>query len=55
MSIPKQPEPDELMSPDQADAIEREILEEARCIEGTERYRNNPGPLVPPTVAVVAP
>jgi hypothetical protein len=55
MSTLKQPESRELTSLDQADAIEREALEEARCIEGTERYRNNPGPLVPPTVPVVAP
>jgi hypothetical protein len=55
MNIPKQSEPSELASLDQADAIAREALEEARCLDGTERYRNNPGPLVPPIVSVGAP
>jgi hypothetical protein len=40
---------------DTIDAIAREALEEARRLEETERYRNNPGPIVPPAKPVVAP
>jgi hypothetical protein len=40
---------------DTIDAIAREALEEARRIEEAARYRNNPGPMVPPSKTVVAP
>jgi hypothetical protein len=47
--MPKQPESTELVSvDDNIDAIAREALEEARRVEEAERYRNNPGPVVPP-------
>ena len=55
MSTAEQPESSEFTSPDKAGAIDRVALEEARCLEGAERYRNNPGPLVPPITLVVAP
>jgi hypothetical protein len=42
-------ESSELVSVDDTiDAIAREALEEARRIEEAQRYRNNPGPVVPP-------
>ena len=45
----KQAESTELLSVDETiDAIAREALEEARRVEEAERYRNNPGPVVPP-------
>lgn len=45
----------ELVSVDDTiDAIAREALEEARRIEEAERFRNNPGPVVPPK-AMIAP
>jgi hypothetical protein len=45
----KQIEGSELVSIDDAiDAIAREALEEARRVEETERYRKNPGPVMPP-------
>jgi hypothetical protein len=43
------PEPSELVSvDDNIDAIAREALAEARRIEEAEKYRNQPGPVVPP-------
>ena len=39
----------ELVSVDETiDGIAREALEEARRVEEAQRYRNNPGPVVPP-------
>ena len=56
MSIPNRTESSELVSiDDNIDAIAREALEEARHIEEAERYRHNPGPVVPPYISVVAP
>jgi hypothetical protein len=53
---PEQTESSELVSVDDTiDAIAREALAEARRIEEAERYRNNPGPIVPPQKPVVAP
>jgi electron transfer flavoprotein alpha/beta subunit len=55
-NVPKQSESNELVSVDEIiDAIAREALEEARRIEEAERYRNNPGPVVPPHTPLVAP
>jgi hypothetical protein len=52
--VPSQPESNELVSIDETiDAIAREALEEARRIEEAERYRNNPGPVVPPHTPMV--
>jgi hypothetical protein len=46
----------ELVSVDETiDAIAREALEEARRVEEAERYRNIPGPVVPPHTPKVAP
>jgi hypothetical protein len=54
--MPKQTESSELVSVDDAiDAIAREALEEARRVEETERYRKNPGPVVPLDPSVVPP
>jgi hypothetical protein len=54
--MPNQPESSELVSVDDTiDAIAREALEEARRIEEAARYRNNPGPVVPPSKTMVAP
>ncbi|HTD75048.1 MAG TPA: hypothetical protein VK652_16095 [Steroidobacteraceae bacterium] len=54
--MPNQSESNELVSVDEIiDAIAREALEEARRIEEAERYRNNPGPVVPPHTPLVAP
>jgi hypothetical protein len=56
MNKVNQPESTELVSVDDTiDAIAREALEEARRIEEAERYRNVPGPIVPPQKQVVAP
>jgi hypothetical protein len=56
MNMPNKTEPSELVSVDDTiDAIAREALEEARRIEEAERYRNVPGPIVPPQKPVVAP
>jgi|HubBroStandDraft_6_1064221.scaffolds.fasta_scaffold66646_4 hypothetical protein len=56
MSAPKQPESTELVSIDDSiDAIAREALLEARRIEEAERYRSNPGPVVPPHPPAIAP
>jgi hypothetical protein len=56
MSAPNQIESNELVSIDDAiDAVAREALLEARRIEEAERYRNNPGPVVPPHPPVIAP
>ena len=44
-----QPESSGLVSVDDTiDGIAREALEEARRVEESEKYRKNPGPLVPP-------
>jgi hypothetical protein len=52
----KQTESSELVSIDDAiDAIAREALEEARRVEEAERYRKNPGPVVPPNPATHTP
>jgi hypothetical protein len=54
--MPNQSKSRELVSVDDTiDAIAREALAEARRIEETERYRNNPGPVVPPQKPVAAP
>jgi hypothetical protein len=54
--MPKQPESSELMSIDDTiDAIAREVLQETPRIEDTERYRTNPGPLMPPQQSVLVP
>lgn len=60
MNLPNQPESSELISidggiDDGIDAIAREALLEARRTEEAERYRNNPGPLVPPQKGMVVP
>ncbi|HEY2464165.1 MAG TPA: hypothetical protein VGI32_08900 [Steroidobacteraceae bacterium] len=53
---PTSTEPSELVSvDDDIDAIAREALEEARRVEEAERYRNNPGPVVPPARPVTKP
>ena len=53
---PKQPESTELVSVDDSiDAIAREALEEARRVEEAERYRSNPGPVVPPQKTTIVP
>jgi hypothetical protein len=38
---------------DDIDAIAREALREARRLEEAERYRCNPGPVVPPPQMIV--
>jgi hypothetical protein len=46
----------ELVSVDATiDGIAREALEEARRVEEAQRYRNNPGPVVPPQKTNTAP
>jgi hypothetical protein len=56
MSVPNKPESTELVSIDDSiDAIAREALEEARRMEEAERYRNVPGPIVPPHKPVATP
>lgn len=53
---PNQSEFHELVSVDETiEAIAREALVEARRVEEAERYRNNPGPVVPPHTPLVAP
>jgi hypothetical protein len=52
----QQPDSTELVSVDEnIDAIGREALEEAKRREEAERYRNQPGPIVTPKPAEVAP
>ena len=54
--MPNRPESNELVGVDETiDAIAREALEQARRIEGAERYGNNPGPVVPPHTPIIAP
>ena len=54
--MPNQPESGELVSVDDTiDAIAQEALAEARRIEEAERYRNTPGPIVPPPRTAIAP
>jgi hypothetical protein len=54
--MPDLTESAELVSVDATiDEIAREALEEARRVEELERYRNNPGPLMPPPNPSVAP
>jgi len=54
--MPNQSESRDLVSIDETiDAIAHEALEEARRIEEAERYRNNPGPVVPPHTPMVTP
>jgi hypothetical protein len=54
--MPDLTESSELISVDATiDEIAREALEEARRVEDLERYRNNPGPLMPPPNPVVRP
>jgi hypothetical protein len=62
ISVPNLPESAELVSVDDSiDAIAREALEEARRMEEArriaeaERYRNTPGPIVPPQKPAVVP
>jgi hypothetical protein len=46
--MPDLTESSELVSvDDDIDAIAREALEEARRVEEVEKYRKNPGPIVP--------
>ena len=55
-SMIKQSESTDLVSVDDAiDSIAREALEEARRVEEAERYRKNPGPVVPPDPATITP
>lgn len=37
------------------DAIAREALDEARHMGEAQRYRSNPGPVVPPQVSALVP
>jgi hypothetical protein len=54
--VPNQAESTELVSVDDSiDAIAREALEEARRVEEAERYRHNPGPVVPPQKSTIVP
>jgi hypothetical protein len=54
--MPNRPESSEPVSVDDTiDAFAREALEEARRREEAERYRNIPGPVVPPPRTLVAP
>jgi hypothetical protein len=54
--MPDLTESSELVSVDATiDEIAREALQEARRVEDLERYRNNPGPLMPPPNPVVKP
>ena len=47
--IPTRPKPSGLVSVDDPiDEVARKALEEARRVEENEKYRKNPGPLVPP-------
>lgn len=56
MNMSTQTGSSELISVDDSiDAIAREALEEARRIEEAERYRSNPGPVVPPQKGMVIP
>jgi hypothetical protein len=51
-----QPEPTELVSVDDTiDGIAREALAEAKRVEETEKYRKQPGPVVPPQASETAP
>jgi hypothetical protein len=53
---PNQPESTELVSVDDSiDAIAREALQEARRVEEAERYRRNPGPVLPPQKTTIVP
>jgi hypothetical protein len=50
-----QTESNEFLGVDETiDATAREALEEARRHEEAERYRSNPGPVVPPHISMVA-
>lgn len=50
--MPDPTEPGELVSVDEnIDAIAREALDEARRREEAERYRGNPGALIPPMLS----
>lgn len=54
--MPTQPESREPISiDDDVDAIAREALQETPHIEDAERYRTNPGPVVPPQQSVAGP
>lgn len=54
--ISPKPEPSEPVSVDDGiDAIALEALEQARLKEEAERYRNVPGPVVPPQKPVIVP
>jgi hypothetical protein len=51
-----QPRPTELVSVDDTiDAVAREALEEAKRMEEAEKYRKQPGPVVPPAASETAP
>ena len=53
--MPELPKSSDLVSvDDDIDAIAREALEEARRKEEALRYRNVPGPIVPPEKPVAA-
>ena len=54
--MPKDAEQSGLVSVDDTiDAIAREALEEAKRLEERERYRKNPGPVVPLDPSVTTP
>jgi hypothetical protein len=54
VTMHNQPQSTELVSVDDSiDGIAREALEEARRVEEAARYRNNPGPIVPPVKPVI--
>jgi hypothetical protein len=54
--MPNQPETSELVSVDDSiDGIAREALMEARRKEEAERWRSNPGPVLPPPNMMIAP
>ena len=53
--MPNQPKLSEALSLEDAINAEHEAFDEARRIEEAQRYRNNPGPVVPPQTSVLAP
>lgn len=40
---------------DATNSAEHEAFDEARRMEEAQRYRNNPGPVVPPQISVLSP
>lgn len=54
--MPDLTESSEIVSVDEdIDGIAHEALEEARRLEEAERYRKNPGAVVPPPEVMIAP